>query len=72
MFALTNNFCKKELNYIEKAFCANNNYPKWVKKKSFTASQTTAKTTATARTTTTTTTNNSRCSRKESFFITPL
>ena len=33
MFALTNNFCKKELNYIEKAFCANNNYPKWVKKK---------------------------------------
>ena len=71
MFALTKNFCKKELNYIKKAFCANNNYPKWVK--NFTASQTTAKTPATATTTTTTTTNNnSRCSRKESLFITPL
>ena len=52
---------QKKLHYIGKIFCAKNNYSNWVIK-SFTANQTT----------TTATTNNSRCSMKESFFITPL
>ena len=54
---------QKELNYIDKVFCANNNYRNWEIEEVL--QQATAATTRA-------TTNNSKCRWKESFFITPL
>ena len=58
---------QKELNYIEKVFRVNNNYPNWVIKNVLQQAKQQQQQQQTP-----TTTNNSRYSRKELFFITPL